>query len=158
MNDASRSPGSPARSDPYDLQRFVDAQQGIHAAALEELRQGAKRSHWMWFVFPQLRGLGHSSMAHHYGIGGLDEAAAYLAHPVLGARLIECTRAVLEHEGLTLHRIFGSPDDLKFVSSMTLFSSVPGAPALLVQALERFNDGQSDRHTVRLLAQSARSG
>ena len=100
--------------DAFHLERFVTAQAPVFAAALAELQAGQKRSHWMWFVFPQLRGLGHSAMAYRYGIGSLDEARAYLAHPLLGPRLIECTRTVLAIEGRSLHAIFGSPDDMKF--------------------------------------------
>ena len=109
-------------TDSFDLERFVTAQAPVFATAPAELQAGEKRSHWMWFVFPQLRGLGHSAMAMRYGIGSLDEARAYLAHPLLGPRLIECTCAVLAIEGRPLHAIFGSPDDVKFCSSMTLFS------------------------------------
>ena len=106
----------------FDLERFVTAQAPVFATVLNELKAGRKRSHWMWFVFPQLRGLGQSAMATRYGIGSLAEAQAYLAHPLLGPRLMECTRTVLAIEGRSLHAIFGSPDDLKFCSSMTLFS------------------------------------
>jgi uncharacterized protein (DUF1810 family) len=110
-------------ADPFDLNRFVIAQAPVFAAALDELKAGRKRSHWMWFIFPQLRGLGHSSMAEFYGISSLDEGRAYLAHPLLGPRLILCTETVLALQGRSLHAIFGSPDDMKFRSSMTLFSS-----------------------------------
>src|SRR6478735_8990515 len=106
----------------FDLERFVTAQEPVFAAVLEELRLGQKRSHWMWFVFPQLRGLGHSSMAQFYGIGSLAEARAYLAHPLLGSRLLQCTRTVLAVDGRSLHAIFGAPDDTKFCACMTLFS------------------------------------
>ena len=107
---------------PFDLDRFVAAQEGIYTGALAELRAGRKTGHWMWYVFPQLAGLGRSALSLHYAIGSLDEARAYLAHPLLGPRLIECTRTVLAIEGRSLHAIFGSPDDMKFRSSMTLFS------------------------------------
>ncbi len=131
-----------------NLQRFIDAQGTVIDSAMAELVAGAKRSHWMWFVFPQLKGLGHSSMAEYYGIESLDEARAYLAHPVLGERLKACTRASLAHHDRTAHAIFGSPDDLKFRSSMTLFTlAVPGEP-LFRQALERFFDGHLDPLTV----------
>jgi len=109
-------------TDPFHLERFVAAQAPVFAAALAELRGGRKRSHWMWFVFPQLRGLGRSSMAEFYGIVSLAEARAYVAHPVLGPRLTLCAEAVLAIEGRSLREIFGSPDDVKFCSSMTLFS------------------------------------
>src|SRR4051812_39696688 len=105
-------------ADPHDLQRFAAAQEPVFSTALAELRAGRKRTHWMWFIFPQLRGLGRSPTAIYYGIGSLDEARAYLAHPVLGPRLDLCTDAVLGVEGRTLHEIFGSPDNMKFHSSM----------------------------------------
>src|SRR5580704_13431068 len=104
------------------MQRFLDAQAGVFETVLAELKAGRKRTHWMWFVFPQLRGLGRSSMATLYGIASLHEARAYLAHPLLGPRLDHCTRTMLEVEGRSLHEIFGSPDDMKFQSSMTLFA------------------------------------
>jgi uncharacterized protein (DUF1810 family) len=104
-------------ADPFDLQRFVTAQAAVFASALEELKKGRKRTHWMWFVFPQLRGLGSSSMATFYGIGSLEEARAYFAHSLLGPRLVLCTETVLAIKGKTLREIFGSPDDLKFGSS-----------------------------------------
>ena len=115
-----------APDDPYDLKRFVDAQARVYEIALDEIDNGRKRSHWMWFIFPQLRGLGRSSTAQIYGIGSLDEARAYLAHPLLGPRLRECAEAALEHSGKPLIDIFGSPDDLKFRSSMTLFAHAAG--------------------------------
>lgn len=135
----------------FDLQRFTDAQQPVYETALAELRNGDKRSHWMWFIFPQLRELGRSGTARHYGIGGLDEATAYLRHPLLGARLCECTQAVLDVRGGSLDAIFGSPDNLKFVSSMTLFGRVPQAPDLFIRALGRYNGGAEDERTLRLL-------
>ena len=113
-------------ADPFHLERFVAAQAPVFPAVLAELRAGRKRGHWMWFVFPQLRGLGRSPTAEFYGIGSLDEARAYLAHPVLGPRLTLCTEALLAVEGRSLHAIFGSPDNLKFCSSMTLFSRADG--------------------------------
>lgn len=138
--------------DPHDLQRFVDAQVPAIAAALAELRAGRKRSHWMWFVFPQMRGLGLSATAHHYGISGPAEARAYLAHPVLGPRLDDATRAVLGHPDKTLHAIFGSPDDLKFRSSMTLFAHVDaGGGGPYREALDTFCDGAEDPATLKIL-------
>jgi uncharacterized protein (DUF1810 family) len=136
----------------FELERFVAAQEPVIATVLQELRDGRKRSHWMWFVFPQLRGLGHSPMAQHYGIASMEEARAYLAHPVLGPRLASCTRAVLDVQGRSLHAIFGSPDNLKFCSSMTLFSiaSGPDEPVFR-EALERFCAGHADPRTVELL-------
>jgi uncharacterized protein (DUF1810 family) len=136
----------------FDLERFVTAQAPVFATALAELQSGQKRSHWMWFIFPQLRGLGHSAMARHYGIGSLAEARAYLAHPLLGPRLVQCTRAVLAIEGRSLHVIFGSPDDVKFCSSMTLFSLAPDENAIVFrQALDRFCGGRADERTLKLL-------
>jgi uncharacterized protein (DUF1810 family) len=108
--------------DPFDLRRFVEAQAPIYVVALDEIASGQKRSHWMWFIFPQLRGLGRSSTAQMYGIGSLAEARAYLAHPLLGTRLHECVEAALDHSDRPLVELFGSPDDFKFRSSMTLFA------------------------------------
>jgi uncharacterized protein (DUF1810 family) len=138
--------------DPFDLQRFVTAQEPVFDTALDELQSGQKRSHWMWFIFPQLRGLGHSSTAQFYSIKSLDEARAYLAHPVLGPRLESATRAVLATQGRSLSAIFGSPDDLKFCSSMTLFSLVaPDAANPFREALDRYCGGQADEGTLALL-------
>ncbi len=137
--------------DPFNLERFVTAQAPVFAAALDELKAGQKRSHWMWFVFPQLRGLGHSSMAQFYGIGSLNEARTYLAHPVLGPRLILCTEMVLAVEGRSVHAIFGSPDDLKFCSSMTLFALAAGeGENSFRRALDRYCNGRLDARTVAL--------
>jgi uncharacterized protein (DUF1810 family) len=139
-------------NDPFDLQRFVEAQASVYATALAELRAGQKRSHWMWFVFPQLRGLGSSATATHYGIATLDEARAYLAHPLLGPRLRECTEAVLAVQGRSLHAIFGSPDDMKFGSSMTLFEhAVGGTGQPFRAALDRFCGSEADQRTLALL-------
>src|SRR3954447_15929466 len=125
-------------SDPFDLERFVQAQDPVLAQVRRELGEGRKRSHWMWFVFPQLRGLGHSAMAQHYGLGGIEEARAYLAHPVLGPRLLDCTALVNRVEGRTAHDIFGTPDDMKFRSSMTLFAAARPEEAAFRTALERY--------------------
>jgi uncharacterized protein (DUF1810 family) len=138
--------------DPFGLERFVIAQAPVFPAVLTELNGGRKCTHWMWFIFPQLRGLGHSSMAKFYGISSLDEARAYLDHPVLGPRLDLCTRVVLDVENSSLHRIFGSPDDTKFGSSMTLFALAAadeGSP--FRQALDRRCDGRMDERTRELL-------
>ncbi|HEY4249988.1 MAG TPA: DUF1810 domain-containing protein [Roseomonas sp.] len=142
-----------AVTDPFDLARFVTAQAAIHDIALAELRAGRKRTHWMWFVFPQLRGLGHSAMARHYGITGLAEARAYLAHPLLGPRLAEATQAVLGAiEGRDLHGILGSPDDMKFRSCMTLFAAAAGdAAAPFGTAIARCCGGLADDRTQALL-------
>lgn len=138
--------------DPYHLQRFVDAQSAVIDQVRAELRAGRKQSHWMWFVFPQLRGLGHSAMAERYGIGSLAEARAYLAHPVLGARLRECTELVNDMEGHSASGIFGWPDDMKFRSSMTLFAHAdPGEPAF-EEALRRYFGGQPDPLTLTRVA------
>ena len=137
-------------SDDLNLQRFVLAQQPVYAAALAELKGGRKQSHWMWFVFPQVAGLGHSTMAKHYAIRSWHEAIAYLASPLLGARLAECTRAVLEAEGRSAQDIFGSPDDLKFRSSMTLFDAVDHG-GLYGRALDRFFAGKPDEATVEIM-------
>jgi uncharacterized protein (DUF1810 family) len=137
---------------PPQLGRFLDAQAGVYDAALAELRAGRKRSHWMWFVFPQLVGLGLSPTAQFYGIAGLAEAEAYLAHPVLGPRLLACTRAVLDVQGRSLHAIFGSPDDLKFRSSVTLFDrAARGRELALREALDRYCGGEPDPRTLALL-------
>ncbi len=124
--------------DPFDLQRFVDAQNPIYARVCEELRRGRKESHWMWFIFPQMRGLGHSAMAHRYGIGSRAEAEAYLEHPLLGHRLRECTDLVNQIEGKSLEDIFGSPDNLKFRSSMTLFAEASSDNADFNRALKKY--------------------
>jgi uncharacterized protein (DUF1810 family) len=139
-------------SDPFDLDRFVQAQAPVLSQVREELGAGAKRSHWMWFVFPQLRGLGHSAIAQQYGIVSLAEARAYLDHPVLGPRLRDCTALVNAVRGRTIRQILGSPDDLKFRSSMTLFAAAdPGEP-LFADALDRYFDGVPDRMTLDRLA------
>ncbi len=139
---------------PFDLDRFITAQEDVIADASAELHAGQKRSHWMWFVFPQLRGLGASPTAQRYGIVDLAEARAYLAHPLLARRLIACTEAVLTIEDRTLHQIFGSPDDMKFGSSMTLFAAAAEQDAnVFRQALVRYCDGRIDGRTELLLAQ-----
>jgi uncharacterized protein (DUF1810 family) len=143
--------------DPFDLNRFVTAQATLHETALGELRAGRKRSHWMWFIFPQLRGLGHSATAQFYGLASLDEARAYLVHPVLGPRLRLATQAVLAIEGASLNAIFGSPDDMKFRSSMTLFARAAGdAERLFPQAIERYCEGRMDERTLALLETATR--
>ena len=139
-------------SDRFDLARFRTAHQGVFETALAELRAGRKRSHWMWFIFPQLRGLGHSPTAQFYGICSIEEALAYLDDPVLGDRLKLATEATLGLDGLSANALFGSPDDMKFHSSMTLFSvasGVAGSPFQL--ALDRYFAGTSDARTLALL-------
>lgn len=141
--------------DPFDLQRFVRAQAPVYDTALAELGAGRKRTHWMWFIFPQLRGLGRSDTAIAYGIASLEEARAYLAHPLLGQRLDAATRAVLPHAGSSLRAIFGSPDDLKFVSSMTLFDVAAGeGGSVFREALDRLCGGRRDERTLALLGPS----
>jgi uncharacterized protein (DUF1810 family) len=138
-------------SDPFDLKRFVDAQAPAYRNVVEELRGGRKRSHWMWFVFPQLRGLGSSPMAARYGISSLDEASAYLRHDLLGPRLHECTRLVNQVQGRSIAEIFGSPDDLKLCSSMTLFARATDDNQDFVALLDRYYGGQQDQLTVARL-------
>ncbi|WP_233236479.1 DUF1810 domain-containing protein [Bordetella sp. LUAb4] len=137
--------------DTYNLQRFVDAQAPVIDQVLEELREGRKRSHWMWYVFPQLRGLGHSAMAQAYGITGLDEARAYLSHPVLGPRLRECTTLVAAVQERGIHAIFGSPDDMKFRSCMTLFSHADPDDLAFQECLRKYFGGQVDALTEATL-------
>ncbi len=133
------------------MQRFLTAQEPIYSTALAELVAGCKETHWMWFIFPQIAGLGFSSMAQRYAITSLDEARAYLGHPVLGKRLEECTRAVLRHRNRTAHEIFDSPDDMKFRSSMTLFHRAAPENPLFAQALATFYVGALDPNTVERL-------
>jgi uncharacterized protein (DUF1810 family) len=136
----------------YDLERFVTAQAPVIEQVLQELRNGRKRSHWMWFVFPQLAGLGSSATARHYAISGKAEAAAYLAHPVLGPRLLECTRLVNMVQGRSAFDIFSSPDDLKFRSSMTLFyAAAPEVPEY-GEALAKYFGNQGDPLTIEKLS------
>lgn len=139
-------------ADPFDLERFVNAQAPVFPAVLAELQAGRKRTHWMWFVFPQLRGLGRSSMATYYGIASLHEARVYLAHPVLAPRLDLCIRTLLGLENGSLHQIFGSPDDMKLQSSMTLFALAAADPtSVFYKALDRWCGGTLDAQTLRLL-------
>jgi uncharacterized protein (DUF1810 family) len=142
-------------ADPYDLRRFVDAQAGVIERAIGELAAGRKTSHWMWFVFPQLKGLGRSPTALFFGLASLEEARAYLAHPLLGPRLQAATRAALTAPAGSLHALFGSPDDLKFVSSMTLFERAADDPAPFDAALERWAEGRRDPQTLALLGVNA---
>jgi len=138
-------------SDPYELKRFVDAQEGVYEQACAELQAGRKRSHWMWFVFPQIRGLGSSPMAVRFAISGLDEARAYLEHPVLGLRLRECAGIVCEVKGKTVEDIFGYPDDLKFHSSMTLFAKAAAEAGVFGEALKKYFGGAMDQGTLKLI-------
>ncbi len=141
--------------DPYDLHRFVTAQQGDYEQALQEITRGRKRSHWMWYIFPQIDGLGSSSMARTYAIKSADEARAYLAHPILGPRLLACAEAALAHEGRSATEIFGSPDDLKLRSCATLFARVSPAGSAFHRLLDKFYPAGADRATLRLLGQAA---
>jgi uncharacterized protein (DUF1810 family) len=138
-------------NDPYDLQRFIDAQNPVFEQVCAELGAGQKRGHWMWFIFPQLRGLGHSQMATRFAISSRDEAEAYLKHPVLGSRLRECTRLVMLVEGRSINQIFGYPDDLKFRSSMTLFASTASENQIFKDALQKGFAGELDRLTIERL-------
>jgi uncharacterized protein (DUF1810 family) len=139
------------RSDPYDLNRFISAQEGVYDRALAELRDGLKRSHWMWYIFPQIVGLGHSPTTRHYSIKSLEEARQYLAHPVLGARLKECAEAVLVHQGLSAEDIFGHPDDWKLQSSMTLFELLSGPQSVFSRVLDRYYLGKRDARTLQIV-------
>jgi len=138
-------------SDPYDLNRFISAQEGVYDRALAELRGGLKRSHWMWYIFPQIDGLGHSPTATFYAIKSAEEARQYLEHPVLGPRLLACAEAVLFVEGLSASQIFGFPDDMKLRSSMTLFASVAGPDSVFVRVLGKYFQGEHDQKTLELL-------
>jgi uncharacterized protein (DUF1810 family) len=138
--------------DAFDLDRFVQAQERTYPQVLRELSDGRKTSHWMWFVFPQLRGLGHSTMSHRYGIGSLAEARAYLAHPLLGPRLMQCAALTLRIEGRSIDAIFGSPDDMKFRSCMTLFGRAADDRTCFDAALQKYFAGRPDLRTLELLA------
>ncbi len=140
-----------AVNDAYDLQRFVKAQNPVYEQVCAELRNGMKQGHWMWFIFPQLRGLGHSPTAIAFGISSRQEAEAYLEHPILGGRLRECSRLVNLVEGRSVHQIFGYPDDLKFKSSMSLFASVAQDNQVFKDALQKYFGGELDRLTLERL-------
>lgn len=137
----------PNTDGPFDLNRFVDAQARVYDRVVTELRGGRKASHWMWFIFPQLRGLGHSEMAIRFAISSREEALAYLDNPILGARLIECTQLVTQIQGRSIDEIFGYPDDLKFHSSMTLFSAV-ASQRVFRDALQKYFEGKGDSFTL----------
>jgi len=140
--------------DPYDLNRFLSAQEGVYDIALAELKGGQKITHWMWYIFPQIDGLGYSPTAKRYSIKRMEEARQYLNHPVLGKRLLECTEAVVAIEGGSASEIFGYPDDLKFKSSMTLFEKIAGSGSVFSTALDRYCHGERDAATLRLLGKS----
>jgi len=138
-------------NDPHNLQRFVDAQNAVFEQVCSELREGQKQGHWMWFIFPQLRGLGNSEVAIHFAITSRDEAQMYLKHSVLGPRIRECTRLVNLVEGRLINQIFGYPDDLKFRSSMTLFAAVTSENQIFNDALQKYFCGEPDRLTLERL-------
>ena len=138
-------------NDPNDLRRFVDAQKHVYEDARAELDRGRKTSHWMWFIFPQIQGLGSSEMAERYAISSIEETRAYMEHPVLGPRLRECTRLVNRVEGKPIDQIFGNPDDLKFHSSMTLFAQAAAENKIFREALDKYFAGEFDRHTLERL-------
>lgn len=138
-------------SDPFDLERFVRAQARTYEAALAEIRSGRKCSHWMWYVFPQIAGLGVSETSRHYAIGSAAEARAYLAHPVIGPRLVECVEAVLKVQGRSAREIFGSPDDRKLRSCATLFAQVSPPRSVFERLLEKYYEGEQDARTQELL-------
>jgi uncharacterized protein (DUF1810 family) len=143
-----------ATDDPHDLERFVQAQQSVYETALAEIRSGRKRSHWMWFIFPQFAGLGISATSRHYAIKSTEEAQAYLRHPVLGPRLLESCEAVLALEGRSIHEVFGSPDDMKLRSCATLFAGVSPAGSVFERLLDRYFDGERDQNTLRLVGKT----
>ncbi len=145
----------PTESDPFNLQRFVEAQESVYAEVLAELKAGRKRTHWMWFVFPQLASLGSSPMARQYAVSGMPEARAYLAHPILGRRLIEDIQAMLQHSQQSPRQILGEIDAVKWRSCLTLFSAADPSGRVFDAALDQFYAGQRDEVTMRLLNQSS---
>lgn len=138
-------------NDQYNLQRFVDAQNPVYDTVCAELRAGSKRSHWMWFIFPQIKGLGTSALAHKFAISSLEEANAYVAHPVLGPRLRECSRLVANTEHRSIEEIFGYPDDMKFHSSMTLFAQTAADTTIFNDCLHKYFGGEPDSATLARL-------
>jgi uncharacterized protein (DUF1810 family) len=138
-------------ADPFNLERFISAQAAVYPQVLAELSAGRKRGHWIWFIFPQMKGLGHSAQSEYYGIGSLAEAAAYALHPLLGPRLIQCTQLVNQIEGLAIREILGPPDDLKFCSSMTLFAHAAEDATVFNDALKKYFNGEADPLTLALL-------
>lgn len=142
---------STSSANSYDLSRFVEAQQDTYDNALKELKTGQKRTHWMWFIFPQVSGLGFSSMAQRYAIGSREEAEVYLAHPLLGERLRACVDALLEVEGRSAEQIMGSPDFLKLQSSITLFAFILPTDRRFLRLLEKYYDGKKDQKTINFL-------
>jgi uncharacterized protein (DUF1810 family) len=143
-----RHKGDPGQGDPFNLERFVQAQAPVYQRVFSELQAGTKTSHWMWFIFPQIKGLGRSPTSIEYAISGLDEARAYLAHPILGPRVKECTRLVLMVKGRSATEIFGSPDDMKFRSSMTLFAAASPGGDIFSRVLQKYFNGEPNRLTL----------
>jgi uncharacterized protein (DUF1810 family) len=139
------------RSDPYGLNRFISAQEGIYDRVLDELRGGLKRTHWMWYIFPQIDGLGHSPTTRHYAIKSVEEARRYLAHPVLGARLVESAEAVLAVQGRSVSDIFSHPDDMKLQSSMTLFALAAEPGSVFERVLDKYFQGKRDARTLQIV-------
>jgi len=138
------------RDDPYDLHRFTKAQRNTYDRVLAELRNGKKQTHWMWYIFPQIDGLGHSATSRRYAIKSIEEARQYLNHPVLGKRLLECVKVILAIEGRSISEIFGDPDDMKLKSSMTLFTCIPNSPSVLFRVLDKYFNGNRDVKTLQL--------
>jgi uncharacterized protein (DUF1810 family) len=137
------------------MDRFLAAQQRDYEQALAEVSYGRKKTHWMWYIFPQIQGLGYSDTAKHYALRDLKEATEYYLHPVLGPRLVTISKALLRHQDKTAHEIFGNPDDLKLRSSMTLFASVPNADPVFASVIDQFFDGEKDQKTLRILGLQA---
>jgi uncharacterized protein (DUF1810 family) len=138
-------------ADPFNLERFISAQAAVYPQVLAELGAGRKRGHWIWFIFPQMKGLGRSAQSEYYGIGSLEEATAYARHPLIGQRLVECTQLVNQVEGRTIREILGSPDDLKFRSSMTLFARAAEDATVFNDALAKYFNAEPDPLTLKLL-------
>ena len=138
-------------TDPYDLNRFIEAQEAVYERALSELQNGRKKTHWMWFIFPQIAGLGSSAMSHRYSIRSVDEARAYMDHPLLGARLRECGNAILQVEDRSATEILGSPDDMKLKSCATLFEAVSPRESVFAQILDKYYQGERDSRTLDLI-------
>jgi len=155
MADGNEAGGA---GDPHNLSRFVQAQEDDYERALAELRGGRKRSHWMWYIFPQIDGLGFSSTSRRYAIKSVAEAEAYLSHPVLGPRLVECAEAVLRVEGRSAFEIFGSPDEMKLKSCVTLFACVAPAGSVFDRVIDKYFQGQRDGKTLRLLGIAPEAG
>ncbi len=149
----TRSGGTIGPEDTFNLSRFLEAQEGVYSTVLAELRGGHKRSHWMWYIFPQIDGLGFSSTTRYYAIKNEEEARQYLKHPVLGARLLECAKTVLDVDGRSASEIFGPPDDLKLRSSMTLFAQVSDPDSVFARVIDKYFHGKRDDKTLALLKQ-----